>query len=187
MGEGAGAFAGVNDQMFAQRTQREGSDPAPAAPFLSYLGAIRSFLSKRVNPSDVDDMVQDVALKMHQRGTCEGIDNVEGYLFRVARNVMADHGRRSQARLDTQHEPLEDYHAPSPEPLPDRILSDRQDLDRTLEALDALPQRTRQAFFLHRFEDMSYAQIAQHMGISISAVEKNIMRAIRRLSDCRTV
>ena len=52
-----------------------------------------------------------------------------------------------------------------------------------LAAMEDLPARTREAFVLHRFEEMQYAAIAGHMGISVSAVEKHIMRAIRRLAD----
>jgi len=44
-----------------------------------------------------------------------------------------------------------------------------------------LPVRTRQAFRLHKLEDLTHAEVAQRMGISKSAVEKHIMRALRRL------
>ncbi|MFA7586067.1 MAG: sigma-70 family RNA polymerase sigma factor [Novosphingobium sp.] len=156
------------------------------AQFLHYLGAIRSFISKRVNPNDVDDVVQDVALRMHQRAGADGIDNVEGYLFQVARSVLADNGRRNQARMTSFHDPVENHSLPAEDRLPDRIIEDREELRHMLAALQNLPQRSRQAFTLHRFEDMSYADIAKHMGISVSAVEKNIMRAIRHLATCRT-
>ncbi|MGC4252328.1 MAG: sigma-70 family RNA polymerase sigma factor [Sphingobium sp.] len=155
------------------------------AQFLLYLGAIRSYVSKRVNPNDLEDVVQDVALKMHQRAGKDGINNVQGYLFQVARSVLADHGRRSQARMELLHDALEDHGHPVEACLPDRIAEDREELRHMLAALRSLPDRARQAFVLHRFENMSYADIAAHMRISVSAVEKNIMRAIRHLNASR--
>jgi len=156
-----------------------------APPFLSYLGAIRAFVSKRVHPNDLDDVVQDVALKMHQRAGRDGVENVQGYLFQVARSVLADHGRRSRAGRAGLHDPLEDHNHPVETCPPDRILEHRQELQLMLAALRDLPDRARQAFVLHRFDHMSYADIARHMNISVSAVEKNIMRAMRQLTACR--
>ena len=47
----------------------------------------------------------------------------------------------------------------------------------------ALPERTRDVFMLHRFEQMSYPEIARAFGISVSAVEKHIIKALRRLTE----
>lgn len=172
--------------MSARVKRRAGGGPFARTQFVLYLGAIRSFISKRVHQSEVDDMVQDVALKMHKRIGQGPVDNVEGYLFQVARSVLADHGRRNHARMESLHESLEDNNHPVEVFLPDRILEDRQELKRMLTALRDLPSRSRQAFILHRFEEMSYMEIATHMGISVSAVEKNMMRAIRHLAAHRT-
>ena len=49
-------------------------------------------------------------------------------------------------------------------------------------ALKSLPPRSSEAFFLHRFEEMTYAAIAAHMGVSVSAVEQLISRASERLT-----
>ena len=50
-----------------------------------------------------------------------------------------------------------------------------------LTALQALPPRTAEAFLLHRFEEMTYAAIAAHMGVSVKAVEALIARAMKRV------
>ena len=167
----------VKGQMSARAKRRD----APAH-FLGYLSAIRSFISKRVHSNDVDDMVQDVALRMHQRAASNEIANVEGYVFQVARSVMADYGRRDQSRSASLHDGLDDHNHPVERRSPDRIVEERQRLSQTMDVLRQLPSRSRQAFILHRFDELSYADIATHMGISVSAVEKNIMRAIRQLA-----
>jgi RNA polymerase sigma-70 factor (ECF subfamily) len=58
------------------------------------------------------------------------------------------------------------------------VLDAEQRLSELREALNAINPRTCQAFFLHRVEGLSYAQIAEHFDISVSAVEKHIAKAM---------
>ncbi|MXP26683.1 sigma-70 family RNA polymerase sigma factor [Altererythrobacter indicus] len=146
------------------------------------LRAVRGFFMKRVQASDVDDMVQNVALRIQTHLAAERIDNPERYVFQVARSVLVDHHRKNVSRMSGQHETLEDWHHPVEELSPERILAGTDELQHVLNALQLLPVRTRQAFVLHRFEHLSYSDIALQMEISVSAVEKHIMRAIRKLS-----
>lgn len=145
-----------------------------------YINALRAFFAKRVAPHEVDDMVQDVAVRMQQRPETE-IGNVEGYLFQVARSVLTDHARRGRVRSAGRHVSIEDYHHPAELRSPARIAEGREELALVLAAIRRLPDRARQVFVLHRFEEMSYQAIAREMGISVSAVEKHIMKAIRIL------
>ncbi|WP_279330720.1 RNA polymerase sigma factor [Sphingomonas oleivorans] len=143
---------------------------------------MRSFFAKRVCSHDVEDMVQEVALRMQVRRARGAIENVEAYLFQVAQSVLTDRGRRDQVRHRSRHEPLEEAHHPHEEISPARVLEGREQLAIVIAALEELPDRTRQAFVLHRFQEMSYAGIARHMGVSVSAVEKHIMKAIKHLA-----
>ena len=49
-------------------------------------------------------------------------------------------------------------------------------------ALHELPERTRVVFTLHRFEEMSYAQIARRLQVSVSAIEKHMIKALAHLA-----
>ena len=49
-------------------------------------------------------------------------------------------------------------------------------------ALHELPERTRVVFALHRFEEMSYAQIARRLQVSVSAIEKHMIKALAHLA-----
>lgn len=64
---------------------------------------------------------------------------------------------------------------------PERVLQGREQIARVLATLEALPERTRRVFILVRFEEMSYKLVAQRLGISVSAVEKHVMKALRQL------
>ncbi len=67
------------------------------------------------------------------------------------------------------------------EQTPERILLGREAYTQMLAALYELPERTRTVFILSRFEDVRGPEIARRVGVSISAVEKHIMRALAHL------
>lgn len=161
---------------------QDNSRRQPGAPIAQLLPTIRRYLARRVAPADVDDLVQNVVLRLHTRRSETAIDNPAAYLFQVAHSVLTDHARRNQVRHRSAHQTLENEHHPVEGRSPERVLQGKEDLARLVAAIGDLPERTRQAFVLHRFEEMSYAAIARHMGISVSAVEKHIMKAIRILT-----
>lgn len=45
-------------------------------------------------------------------------------------------------------------------------------------AFDALPERTRKVFWLHRVDDLTYAQIAERLGITIQEVQTELANAL---------
>ena len=61
----------------------------------------------------------------------------------------------------------------------------RQDLAAAAAVIRALPPKTRDAFLLHRFEALTYRQIAARLGVSVSMVEKHIAEALRQLKKSR--
>ncbi len=56
-----------------------------------YGPALRGYFANRVrNPSDIDDLVQEVFLQLLRRGSDEPVEHVEQYLFEVSSNVLSD-------------------------------------------------------------------------------------------------
>jgi RNA polymerase sigma-70 factor (ECF subfamily) len=51
--------------------------------------------------------------------------------------------------------------------------------------LERLPDRVRAAFLLHRFEELSYSEIAKRLGVSVSSIEKYISQALKELTAAR--
>jgi RNA polymerase sigma factor (sigma-70 family) len=143
-----------------------------------YGPGLRRYFQRRADPAEADDLVQEVFLAMHRRVDQTPIDNVQGYLFRVAAAVLS----KRPARLSMGAEPVQESLSLADELSPERRLLGREALDRLMAALQALPPRARQAFTLHRFEEMTYTAIAAHMGVSVSAIEQLISRASDRLT-----
>jgi RNA polymerase sigma-70 factor (ECF subfamily) len=147
-----------------------------------HVPALRRYIAKRAAPGDVDDLVQDVLVRMHVRGQTDPIANVEGYLFQVAASVLTDRARRDSVRHRSAHFELTEPFHPVEELTPERVLRGREDVDRLATALEEMPELTRDAFVLHRFEEMSYDAIGEHLGISTSAVGRHLMKAVRFLA-----
>jgi RNA polymerase sigma factor (sigma-70 family) len=56
-------------------------------------------------------------------------------------------------------------------------------LKRMSVALSAVSGRTRDVFFMHRLDGLSYSQIATRLGVSVSAIEKHMASALVILAD----
>lgn len=149
---------------------------------LQYGPALRRYFLRRAEAADADDLVQDVFLRLQARGAHSEIENVEGYLFRTAANVLATRRQQATWRWGAQ-EQLEEVDGLADELSPERILISRQAISIIVKALDDLPPRSAQAFFLCRFEHLSQEAAAKRMGISVKAVEELMRRAFRRLSE----
>jgi len=54
---------------------------------------------------------------------------------------------------------------------------------RIQQALQKLPEKCRQIFILSRFKEMKYAEIAQHLAISVKTVETQITKALKILRE----
>jgi RNA polymerase sigma factor (sigma-70 family) len=60
----------------------------------------------------------------------------------------------------------------------------RESVEQVAKALDELPERVRVAFALHRFEGLKHPAIAERLGVSVSAVEKYVIKALVHIKRC---
>ena len=147
----------------------------------AYGPALRRYFQKRVGPAEAEDLVQDVFVAMQVRGAIDEPEKVDRYLFRVAAHILARR-RERQGWNWAGHAELGDIDAPPDEISPERILIANERLARLMTALNALPPRMAEAFVLHRFDEMTYAEIARRMGVSVRTVESFIARAVTRVA-----
>jgi len=120
---------------------------------IQYGPALRRYFGKRAPPQDVDDLVQNVFLKLQARSAAEPVDNIEGYLFRMAAHVLVDEhrqdtlGLRRHAAMSEDLEPVDDFS-------PERILIGQENLDQIMVAVQALPPRVAEAVSPNVFPPM---------------------------------
>jgi RNA polymerase sigma-70 factor (ECF subfamily) len=154
---------------------------AEAEPLRLTLG--RYFRRRVTDEAEVDDLVQEVFTRLVTRARGGPVKNIGGYVFQIAASVLADRHRRRSARHAQAHVTFNpEWHAGQDvDPL--QILSAKQELRAALAALLSLPERTRTIFLLVRIDGCRQGDIAQQLGISVSAVEKHLARAIQYMSE----
>jgi RNA polymerase sigma-70 factor (ECF subfamily) len=146
-----------------------------------YAPVLRRYFLKRVAAKEIDDLTQEVFLNMHARRTEARIENIQSYVFSVAAHVLARHrARRCSERISYSEADQAKVHGPQVPSAEDEAIS-REGLQRLVATLESLPARSRNVFVLHRFEDMSYQAIACQLRISVSAIEKHIMNALKAM------
>jgi RNA polymerase sigma-70 factor (ECF subfamily) len=148
----------------------------------AYRQPLMRFFRRRVgSEAEAEDLAQEVFLRLVRRLDVEPIDNPEAFLFRTAVNLLRDRARRGKT-LASHREELS-WQAGAFEALsPDRVLEGRQSLAGVTRALAQLDERSRDAFILHRLEGMRHADIAALYGVSVSSVEKYIIKALAHLA-----
>ncbi|MBT2134623.1 RNA polymerase sigma factor [Croceibacterium sp. LX-88] len=145
---------------------------------------LKGYFRRRIGAeSDVDDLVQEVFRRIVSRDSIEPIGSLNGYVMKVAANVLTDNARQRSSRHVGRHVEFDaDLHGDM-EFDPERVLTGKEELDAATSALLSLPERTRTVFILRRLEGWRFADVAKHLGISVSAAEKHMVKAIRHLSD----
>ena len=149
-----------------------------------YYAPLMSFFRKRTeNSADVQDLVQQVFLRLSRHPHVGALDNPDGYIFQTASNALRDHHRRSVARNRVFATVLAEQGSAvaaqfQTELSPDRILQGRQSIALIDIALRQLSQRTRDIFMLRCVEGLKREEIAGLHGISVRAVEKHYAKAM---------
>jgi RNA polymerase sigma-70 factor (ECF subfamily) len=138
------------------------------------------FMRRAASHSDAEDMTQELFAKLAtaQTGT---MDNADAYIFQMAANLLRDRGRREKVRA--HYRASVQAGGGDLEPLdPSRVLLGRESLGEVSDALRELPDRTRAIFLLFRLEGMKQSDLADLYGISVSAVQKHIFKAMTHLT-----
>src|SRR3546814_300430 len=120
----------------------------------TYGPVLHRYFRRRVPEDDVDDLVQDVFVRIQTAQSDEPVENVESYLFTTAHNVLANRYREQATRtaLLRGEVPEPDADTLSPE----RITIAQEEYQRVIAAICNLPPRARQAFELNRFSELTY-------------------------------
>lgn len=140
-------------------------------------------MAARAGRDDALDLVHDAVVKTLEAGRKEPILDPVGFLFRVTRNTLFDRFRSKVRRGRVLEFGLDDDNAPDTSAGPERTLIASDRLKRALAFIDTMPPRRREAFLLCRLEDLTYAEAARRMGVSVHAIEKHMTAAMAQLLE----
>lgn len=155
-----------------------------ASLYASEQGRLRRMLIRRgVSAQSAADAVQEAFIRL-LRAPIDDIRDLRGYLHRTAVTVAIDlhrKERRAAAIIDPVA-PVDESIA-DPLPLADTQVISAEELAVLDAALRELPPRAREVLVLHKFEGLSYAEIADRLGIARNTVMAHMVRALGLLKS----
>jgi len=138
---------------------------------------------------EAEDLTQEVFVRLARHPDQRNGETIDAYVFKIASSVLADWRRYQAARRSGEHRTLSDVLESAVLPTiliedrtPERVLVAKEALREIEDALGELSARTRDIFLLSRMEHVHHGDIANLYGISVSAVEKHVLRAIAYIS-----
>ncbi len=141
-----------------------------------YHARLFSFLRSRVAEDvSAEDLLQELFIRVHHNLCClPPPEKMDGWLYRIARNLVIDHYRSRQMTVPLTSEFPFEHEELDAEPSALLALSLR-------EMVDELPEPYRQALLLTEYQGISQVELAGQLGLSVSAVKSRVQRAREKL------
>ncbi|MCC7013002.1 MAG: RNA polymerase sigma factor [Planctomycetes bacterium] len=136
------------------------------------------------NASDADDLLQETFLQVwRKRAQFDGRGALDAWLRRTAfRTYLNSRARRERRAALAPRAHEVDAEAPA-----DRSVEHRDSVEflstKVRQAVEELPEGTREAFLLFRYDGLSCAEIAELTETNVKTVETRLLRATRQLSE----
>jgi RNA polymerase sigma-70 factor (ECF subfamily) len=174
--------AKTDDQPAHNSAAASGSDNRVAQWFRDWRKPVRHWLSRRaaVPAAELDDLAQEVFLRLLRYSEKTTVENPLGYLLRIAGNVASEW--RERARVSKPHDQswLDDLLIESEQEPENSVCQARTDAN-VQAAVDQLPARQRQILLLRVNEGLTYKQIAERLELSPRVVLRDLSRAYSQL------
>ncbi len=146
---------------------------------------LRSFVARRIeNPADVDDVVQDIFVRIHERiDSVEDEERVHAWIYQIARNSIIDYyraprRRRERLGVDTELDLV---------PAPDVDADDSSAIEELAPCLTPLLEQLtptyRAALELTEVKGLTQREAATVQQISVSGMKSRVQRGRRQLHD----
>ncbi len=184
-----GTAAAVDRDAQLMLRVREGDEESFGVLLEKYRSPVIRFVYRMVQDQAVaEELGQEVFLRVYRsRATYEPTAKFTTWLFRIATHLALNWLR--DGRSERGHQRLDDEgdgEMPVRE-VADRVPSVEQQmvyqtrLQEVRDAIALLPEKQRAAVLMHKYEEMEYAQIAQVLECSESAVKSLVFRAYETL------
>ena len=154
-----------------------------ARELLPHEPLVRAMLRKmRASAEDIDDVVQDCYCRFAMLETIDHIEQPRAYFKVTARHLL---GRRLERARVIPFDAYNDMSMFIDEETPsqEQLLSSRSDYALLLKLMKKLPKRCRTVVELRKLKGLSQKAIAQQLGITEKAVEKQVWLGVRALRE----
>lgn len=172
---------------------RKGETDALEQLYKRYYKQLYGYVSRYLyDPDRAEDIVQEVFFRVYNnRENYEPTAKFSSWVYRIARNLCVDDKRRHWSRRVVLNSQLSeddggpdflDFAADRGINARDRFL-EKTDMDIIREAIESLSDEQREVMLLHKYEGMSYKEIADILGVTPESVKQRAYRAHMRLRE----
>jgi RNA polymerase sigma-70 factor (ECF subfamily) len=132
---------------------------------------------------EAEDVTQEVLIKLWRRGGRVVEEKREAWLLRVTRNACIDRLRRRRTTRNIFDEDADEARAASPWPDPEREVQGRELSRKLVEGIKRLHESYRTAVILREIQGLTYQEMADVLGVSVSVIKVRLHRGRRRLRE----
>lgn len=146
--------------------------------------ALRAYLQNRYPTTrDVDDVVQESYLRIWKAAALRPVDSAKAFLFKVARNIVIDFGRRRQIEPVKAVTDLSVMPVIEDRPGVAEAACTREEITLLADAFSSLPSRCREILILRKIRGVSQKAIAAQLGITEQTVQVQVGRGLKRVAE----
>ena len=147
--------------------------------FQNHQLSLKRFISKYLNNTqDIEDVTQEAFLRAYKAEKTTEVRQPKSFLFRIAKNVAISQLRKKSRQITDyiEDQPTSDVLV-NEWSTEDEVMA-QQKLGIHCEAVAALPPKCRRVYLLRKVYGMSHKEIAAHLGIATSTVEKHLLKGV---------
>jgi RNA polymerase sigma-70 factor (ECF subfamily) len=133
--------------------------------------------------SDAEDLAHDTLLRAITTQSWREVANPWAFVRSIAKNLMVDHLRRQRIVTMELIGEFDTNVFADDTPGPEASVLARDELRRLAEAIAELPPQQRRVFTMRRLQGLSVHTIADRLNLSVSTVEKHLVRAVRACAE----
>lgn len=160
---------------------RQGDEQAFEILFKKYYLPLTRFAWRYVSSKAIaEELIQEFfTILWENRRTWSTEGSIRAYLYKSVKNLSFNHLKHQEIknRYDSEWM-LQKENNPQIEPMDNR---EQQIRTAIANAIEELPVRSKMTYKLHRYDGLTYEEIADVMGVSIKTVESQMTRTLKIL------
>jgi RNA polymerase sigma-70 factor (family 1) len=171
------------DDEFWIENIRNGDERAFEILFKKYYLPLTRFAWRYVNSKAVaEELVQELfTILWEKREGWETKGSLRSYLYKSVRNLSLNYLKHQGVKQEYDHQWMEQKENPEIE-FRDTF-REQQIREAITRAIEELPERSKMTYKLHRYDGLTYSEIADVMGVSVKTVESQMTRTLKMLRE----